>query len=138
MPVYPGYECCSGLTAISTATPAGDVCSISVGAAICSNCGTEYLNSTLSKLNIEQYFNYIECHGDNNLPKNEIVRKILNKFSGLKGAVVGDKIHDVLAARENNVLSIGALYGYGKDEPKQADLTIDNFSDLLEIFNKNI
>ncbi len=105
--------------------------------ALCSNCAKAYFDGTLSKLSIEQSFDYAECHGENNLSKSELIRKIMNKFPGLKVAVIGDKIHDVLAARENNALSVGALYGYGKDEPKKADIKINKFSDLLEIFNKN-
>ncbi len=105
--------------------------------ALFSNCGIGYFNETLSKLNIRQYFDYAECNDENKLTKSELIRKILDKFPGLSAAVIGDKIHDVLAAKRNNALSIGALYGYGKDEPKQADMTINKFSDLLDIFNKN-
>ena len=103
--------------------------------ALCSNCGKKYFDSTLSKLNIRQYFDYAECHGENNLSKSEIVRKIIDKFPGLKSAVIGDKIHDIEAARENNALSVGVLYGYGKNEPEEADIKINKFPQLLEIFN---
>ena len=102
---------------------------------LCSNCGKKYFDATLFKLNIGQYFDYTECHGENNLSKSEMVRKIINKFSGLKAAVIGDKIHDIEAARENNALSVGALYGYGYNESKKADMTINNFSELLNIFH---
>lgn len=102
---------------------------------LCSNCGKEYFDSTLSNLNIRQYFDYAECHGENNLSKSEMVRKIIDKFPGLKSAVIGDKMYDIEAARENNALSVGVLYGYGKNEPKEADITINKFPQLLEIFN---
>ena len=102
--------------------------------ALCSNCGKGYFDSTLSKLNIGQYFDYAECHGENNLSKSEIAKKIIDKFYGLKAAVIGDKLHDISVARENKALSVGVLYGYGKDEPKQADITINKFPELLEIF----
>ncbi len=104
--------------------------------ALCSNCGLGYFNTVLLKLNIEQYFDYTECNGENNLSKSEIIRKIMNKFPGLKTAEIGDKIHDIEAARDNNAISIGVLYGYGKDEPKKADITINEFPELLEIFDK--
>ncbi|MDO8424750.1 MAG: HAD family hydrolase [bacterium] len=103
--------------------------------ALCSNCGSGYFKTVIAKLNIGQYFDYAECNGDNNLSKSEMIRKILNKFPGLKAAVIGDKIHDIEAARDNNAVAIGALYGYGKDEPKEADVTISKFPELLEIFN---
>ncbi len=49
---------------------------------------------------------------------------------------VGDRIHDIEAARENGCLSIGVLFGYGENEPRQADLTIRKFDDLLTIFDR--
>ena len=64
-----------------------------------------------------------------------MVGKIISKFPNSKSATVGDRIHDIEAAKENDILSVGALYGYGKDEPKKADVTINKFSDLLNIFN---
>lgn len=103
-----------------------------------SNCDIGYLNNMLLSFHIKQYFNYTTCKGKENISKSEIVKTIMNNFPGLKVAVIGDKIHDIIAARENNCLSIGVLYGYGKDEPKQADMTINKFSDLLDIFNKNV
>ncbi len=105
--------------------------------ALYSNSESGYLDNALLKLNIRQYFDYTKCNSDNNLSKSGIIKKILDKFPGLNAAVIGDKIHDIVAAQENNALSVGALYGYGKDEPKKADITINKFSDLLDIFNKN-
>lgn len=103
---------------------------------LCSNCGLKYLEISLSKLNIKKYFDYTECNGENNLSKSKIVRKIIKMFSGLelKAAVIGDRSQDVAVAKENNSLSVGALYGYGKNELKEADITINKFSELLKIF----
>ena len=103
--------------------------------ALYSNCEVTYFNSIFHFLKIKDYFDYTECVGENNLTKTELVGKIISKFQNSKSAIVGDRIQDIEAARENNVLSIGALYGYGKDEAEKADATIDKFSDLLDIFN---
>ncbi|MCK4592641.1 HAD family hydrolase [Candidatus Parcubacteria bacterium] len=102
--------------------------------ALYSNCEVVYFNSIFHFLKIKEYFDYTECVGENNLTKTELVGKIINKFPNSKSAVVGDRIHDIEAAQENNILSVGALYGYGKNEPKEADATINKFSDLLNIF----
>ena len=103
--------------------------------ALYSNCAPSYFNSVLSKTSIRPYFDYAECNGENNLTKNELVRKIIvEKFKGLKSAVIGDRIHDIDAARQNRALSVGVLYGYGGDEPYKADMTIKSFPELLKIF----
>ena len=102
--------------------------------ALYSNCAVSYFNSIFHFLKIKDYFDYTECVGENNLTKTELVGKIISKFPNSKSATVGDRIHDIEAAKENNILSVGALYGYGKDEPKKADITINKFSDLLNIF----
>jgi len=102
------------------------------------NASTMYLNVIMSTLGMREYFDYIECIQDNNLTKPELVRKIRDKFGGLTTAIVGDRVHDIEAAKETGTLSIGALYGYGDDEPKQADITINKFGDLLTIFDRRL
>ncbi len=102
------------------------------------NASTIYLNIIMSSLGMSEYFDYVECIQDNNLTKPELVRKIRDKFGGLTTAIVGDRTHDIEAAKETGALSIGALYGYGGDEPYQADITINKFEDLLTIFDRRL
>jgi phosphoglycolate phosphatase-like HAD superfamily hydrolase/uridine kinase len=102
------------------------------------NASAMYLDIVISSLNIREYFDYIECIQHNNLTKSELVRKISEKFGGLTVAVVGDRSHDIEAARETDSLAIGVLFGYGGEEPKQADITINKFNDLLSIFDRRI
>ena len=102
------------------------------------NASTAYLNVVMSSLGLKDYFDYIECIQDNNLTKPVLVKKIREYFGGLNAAIVGDRFHDIEAARENDSLSIGALFGYGDKEPEQADLTINKFDDLLSIFDRGI
>jgi phosphoglycolate phosphatase len=102
------------------------------------NASKMYLNTIMSTLGLRKYFDYIECIQDNNLTKPELVKKIRDKFGGLTTAIVGDRIHDIEAAKETGALSIGALYGYGDDEPKQADIMINKFEDLLTIFDRRL
>ena len=102
------------------------------------NASTSYLNVVMSSLQIREYYDYIECIQDNNLTKPQLVRKIREKFGGLTAAVVGDRVHDIEAARETVSLSIGVLYGYGEKEPEAADITINKFSELLAIFDRRL
>ena len=63
MPVYPGYQCCSGLTAISTAKlDASGNCPTNppIGASVCAKCGDKICGSGENKCN---------CPGDCFSPK---------------------------------------------------------------------
>ena len=102
--------------------------------ALYSNATTSYFNNVISSLQIRDYFDYAECIRDNNLTKPELVLKIKEIFNSTAAAVVGDRIHDIEAARETDSLAIGVLFGYGEEEPEQADITIKQFNELLDIF----
>jgi uridine kinase len=101
------------------------------------NSSTQYLNTVMSSLSLRDYYDYVECIEDNHLTKNELAKKIKEHF-GVEAAIVGDRCHDIEAARENDCLAIGALYGYGEKEPEAADLTIKTFADLLTIFDRKL
>jgi phosphoglycolate phosphatase len=100
------------------------------------NAPTVYLNIVMESLELRKYYDYIECIQDNDLTKPELVRKIRAYFGGLAAAVVGDRIQDIEAARANDCLSVGVLFGYGDDEPRQADIAISSFHELLTIFDR--
>ena len=102
------------------------------------NAAIVYFDAVMSSLDIRPYFDYVECIEENHLTKPELVRKIQALFDNPGTAIVGDRVHDIEAARETGALPIGALYGYGGDEPKQADLTINKFDDLLQIFDRRL
>jgi phosphoglycolate phosphatase len=98
------------------------------------NASIFYLNMVMSTIATGKYFDHIECIHENNLTKVELIQKIKERFGGLTAAVVGDRWHDIEAARETGSLSIGALYGYGGGEAEKADITIKSFGELLHIF----
>jgi len=104
--------------------------------AICSNCSDEYLKMVFSIFKLDKYFDSIECTQRNNLNKIELVKKIINDSGNLKAAVIGDREVDIDAAKNNNIPSIVALYGFGPEEVKCADITINKFSELLGIFDR--
>ncbi len=103
-----------------------------------SNASTRYFDIVISALRIREYFDYTECIQENNVTKPELVRKIKGKFGGLTAAVVGDRCHDIEAARDTGSLSVGVLFGYGGQEPEQADITISRFDELLSIFDRRL
>ncbi|HUT67969.1 MAG TPA: HAD hydrolase-like protein [Dehalococcoidales bacterium] len=103
-----------------------------------SNASIMYFDMVISALNIRDYFDHAECVFENNLTKPELVRKIRERFGGLTAAIVGDRFHDIEAARETGSLSVGILFGYGGEEPERADITINSFHELLSIFDRRL
>ncbi len=103
-----------------------------------SNASIMYFDIVTSALNIRDCFDYAECVQENNLTKPELVWKIREKFGGPTTAIVGDRFHDIEAARETDSLSVGVLFGYGGNEPEQADIAINSFDELLSIFDRKL
>jgi HAD superfamily hydrolase (TIGR01549 family) len=106
--------------------------------ALYSNASTQYFDIVTSSFNIQDYFDYAECVRENDLTKPELVSKIKDRFDSSTAAVVGDRVHDIEAARETDSLSIGVLFGYGGEEPERADITINSFGELLTIFDRRL
>jgi len=106
--------------------------------ALYSNASKQYFDTVLTSLQIKDYFDYTECVHDNELTKPELVEKIREILNCSTTAVVGDRDNDIEAARETDSLSIGVLFGYGGDEPQQADITIKQFDGLLDIFDRKL
>jgi phosphoglycolate phosphatase-like HAD superfamily hydrolase/uridine kinase len=102
------------------------------------NASVSYLNVIMSSLGLRDYYDYVECIEENRLTKLELAKKIRAHFGGANAAIVGDRIHDIEAARASGCLSIGVLFGYGENEPKEADITINKFDDLLTIFDRRL
>jgi phosphoglycolate phosphatase len=94
------------------------------------------MDAVIAPMGIKHLFDYIKNPEDNSLNKTELAKKLIERFKA-KAAIVGDSRQDIEAAGETGALSIGSLYGYGGEEPKQADITINQFDELLTIFDKN-
>jgi len=106
--------------------------------ALYSNASPQYFNIVLTSLQIIDYFDYAECVHENDLTKPELVKKIKEKLESKTAAIVGDRFHDIDAARGTDSLAIGVLFGYGGKEPEQADITISQFDELLDIFDRKL
>ena len=106
--------------------------------ALYSNASVMYFDMVTSVLNIRDCFDYAECVHENDLTKPELVRKIREKFGGPTTAIVGDRYHDIDAARETDSLSVGVFFGYGGNEPERADIAINSFDELLSIFDRKL
>lgn len=101
---------------------------------ILSNCRESYLENALDVYKIKKYFkNYYAAESFDYIPKDEII-KIERKNLREEIIFVGDRHHDMLAAKNNNLKSIFCTYGFGDEsEGKDSNYKIDSIKELLEI-----
>jgi len=68
------------------------------------------------------------------LNKSDLVRTIIDKYGITHGAVVGDRISDINAAKDNGLVAIGCNFDFPQeDELAQADIVIDDLNELKSI-----
>ncbi len=98
--------------------------------------GTEnYFYTLMEVFGLGELAEFKSCIGEHpGKTKTQLLQYVLENMNVENAAVVGDRYHDVHSARECGQLSIGALYGFGGDEMKAADHTIQEFKELLDIF----
>ncbi|MFD3449275.1 HAD hydrolase-like protein [Microbacteriaceae bacterium 4G12] len=66
--------------------------------------------------------------------KSDLVKMIIDTHKINSGIVVGDRLSDIKAAKENNLLSVGCNFDFAQDEElKQADYIIDDLLLLQSI-----
>jgi len=103
--------------------------------ALCTNAPINYWQTVLEHFNISDYFDDVQSPLDKTHTKTVMLQSIIQKYKNLYGEVsaymVGDRKHDMIAAKENQATGIGALYGFAKEEVKL--FTNHLISDLLEI-----
>lgn len=97
----------------------------------------------LKHFDLRQYFDYVvgaTFDGTINY-KGDVIRVALerSKIVNIKEAImIGDRHHDIDGAKQNNLKSIGVLYGFGDREELEnagADYIAQTPKDLLEILN---
>ncbi len=100
------------------------------GLAVCSNAGLDYIRLVTGSLGIEDFFG-IMVGQDGNASKTGRVGDIIQRTGNGFTVMVGDRYHDIRAARENGIPSIGCLFGYGgPGEMEPADRTVTAPSEI--------
>ncbi|AUD14899.1 MULTISPECIES: HAD family hydrolase [unclassified Planococcus (in: firmicutes)] len=70
--------------------------------------------------------------------KGELVRIIKEKYGVTEGAVVGDRLSDIRAAKANDLFAVGCRFDFAQEqELKEADAVIDNLADLREVLKRS-
>lgn len=101
-----------------------------------SNCRESYLNTHNKVFSLNCYFDNLICSESwQYASKTEILSWVVNDCPA-GYAIVGDREIDIEAGRLNNMIAIGARYGYAHSsrEIEKADLLIDKIEDLTKIF----
>jgi phosphoglycolate phosphatase-like HAD superfamily hydrolase len=69
--------------------------------------------------------------------KADLVRTILKKYNITNAAVVGDRLSDIKAAKDNGLVAIGCNFDFSQEEElAQADIVIDGLIELKTILPK--
>ncbi|WP_377865388.1 HAD family hydrolase [Bacillus sp. R86525] len=102
---------------------------------IASNGLTEYLQAIVSYYDLDQWitetFSIDQIHS---LNKDDLVKGILKKYDIKEAAVVGDRLSDINAAKDNGLIAIGCNFDFAQeDELAHADLVIDDLMELKGI-----
>lgn len=101
--------------------------------AVCSNAGMSYIELVTGSLGIADMFSLFEGR-DGQPSKTRRVGSIISSTGSSFTIMVGDRYHDIEAAEENSIPSIGCLYGYGRtEEMLKADYTACSPSGIVKI-----
>lgn len=98
---------------------------------LCTNGDRRYVDAVLARGGIAHMFSRLSTLEAGGRSKKERVGDLLRAYPGRAGIVVGDRYHDVEAARHNGCPVIGAAYGSARDgELAAADARIRSFAEL--------
>ncbi|PAD34155.1 HAD hydrolase-like protein [Terribacillus saccharophilus] len=105
---------------------------------IASNGLTEYLQTIVTYYNLDKWvtetFSIQQIH---TLNKGDLVKSIIDKYDIKAGAVVGDRISDISAAKDNGLVSIGCNFDFANEtELAHADYIINNLNELQRLIDK--
>ncbi|PFA19854.1 MULTISPECIES: HAD family hydrolase [Bacillus cereus group] len=102
---------------------------------IASNGLTEYLQAIVSYYNLNHWVTETcSIEQIQTLNKGDLVKTIIQKYDIKKAAVVGDRLSDINAAKDNGLIAIGCNFDFAQeDELVQADLVINDLMELKTI-----
>lgn len=100
---------------------------------IASNGQVEYLKAIVRYYQLDNWVT--ETFSIQQIPsqdKCDLVEAIVKKYDIRKGAVVGDRLSDIKAAKRNRLYAIGCNFYFAQaEELVHADMVVDNFEELI-------
>lgn len=105
---------------------------------IASNGLTVYLEAIVSHYNLDNWITEtFSIQQIDSLNKSDLVKSIVKKYGITNAALVGDRLSDINAAKDNGLISIGCNFDFAKeDELSQAQMVIDDLIELKTILPK--
>lgn len=100
-----------------------------------SNCKIYYRDTHKEIFSLGDYFEELVCSEEYDfIPKFEIMKVIKSRYEE-EMVIIGDRNQDIEAGIKNGIYTIGCSYGFSlKDELEDADLIIDDISELKKYF----
>lgn len=107
---------------------------------IASNGLKAYLKAIVSYYQLDQWVTETcSIQQIESLNKSDLVQNIIQKYDITHAAVVGDRLSDIKAAKDNGLVSIGCNFDFAREEElSQADIVIDDLIELQVIVPKLI
>lgn len=105
---------------------------------IASNGLREYLKAIVSYYHLDKWVTEtFSIQQIKSLNKSDLVQSIIEKYGITNGSVVGDRLSDINAAKDNGLVSIGCNFDFAReDELSQADIVIDDLTEIQTILPK--
>ncbi|WIG39578.1 HAD hydrolase-like protein [Bacillus toyonensis] len=105
---------------------------------IASNGLKEYLQAIVSYYALDQWVTETcSIEQIQSLNKSDLVKTILSKYDIKEAAVVGDRLSDINAAKDNGLIAIGCNFDFAQeDELARADIVVDDLMELKGILSE--
>ena len=99
----------------------------------------EFAKRVLSHFDLDKYFDFIAgaTMDSSRVEKADVIAYALKEIgcTGENAVMIGDRLHDILGAKENGLDSIGVLFGYGSREELEdadADYIAETVADIIK------
>ncbi|MGG4489835.1 HAD hydrolase-like protein [Metabacillus idriensis] len=105
---------------------------------IASNGLVDYLQAIVSYYDLDNWVTEtFSIQQIQTLDKGDLVKTILKKYDIRNAAVVGDRLSDINAAKDNGLIAIGCNFDFAQaNELAQADFVIDDLIELKTVLPK--
>ncbi len=97
--------------------------------AVCTNGTNGYVKKIVQALELAPYFTYLQG-AEPGCTKSDTLKMVLEKIRPDKAVMVGDRHHDLQAARDNGLPFVGCQYGYLPREVDEADLRVSAAAEI--------
>ncbi|WP_226673377.1 HAD family hydrolase [Rossellomorea aquimaris] len=103
---------------------------------IASNGLIDYLNAIVDYYDMDRWVSEtFSIQHIESLNKSDLVGSIVDKYEITSGAVVGDRLSDIHAGKDNGLLSVGCRFDFAREEElAEADVIIEDLLELKSLF----